>query len=82
VCFAVVFSRSGIDASDLLDEERFRWRFFCTTPAPRALQKPKSKDADNAAKVKMVTHPSGQRCVHFLRCVVEDLPLFGLLEVL
>ena len=78
--FAIVFSRSGVDAGDLLDEERFWWRFFCTSPTPRALEEFKGEDADDAAKT--ATHPSGQGCVHFLRCIFEDLSLFGLLEVL
>ena len=47
----MVFSRSGVDASDLLDKERFRWRFFCTSSTPRALEEFKSKDADDAVKV-------------------------------
>ena len=80
--FAIVFSRSGVDASNLLDEERLWWRFFCTAPTPRALEEFESEHADNAAKVEMATHPSRQCCVHFLRCIVEDLSLFGLLEVL
>lgn len=58
VSFAIVFSSSGVDASDLLDEERLRRRFPRVGPTPRTLSQFKGEDANNTEKRKMErTHP-------------------------
>ena len=56
--FSVVFSGLWVDPSDFLDEERFRWCFSGTGPAPRTLERSEREGSDNAMEVERGAHPS------------------------